>query len=725
MTKASQFHEPIKLAISMVLLYWLALWMDWDMPKYGALAIALVSLGTAGASFQKGMLRIVGTTAGLAVGMLGLALVAQDRWLTLLFHAGYLVIVGYFMPTSRYGYAWFVAGFLPSLVWASTYGKVDNFFHYASFRYLETSAGITIYTLISVLLWPRRAGDALGQQGRDFWPGLRELFGLYRGQAHDGVPPVEASELRTRLAGAMAKMWATLEAAYGDTPAIKARRRSWEDLRVTTRAFADAMELWRESIEDCRQLDRKRLLPGFESAMDTIDERLARIGDLWQVQAGGADVEHDDRSLLAPLELDADHAAMTDLTHFERAALLGSVQQLQLLDFTSRSLLRTMRDLAGLDVARDVESTELPRDLYRPSRWDSLRLINALFPALCFAAAYVFWIYMDPPTGPSVPNMAATFSLVVLLTPMNILKLLPPMVGIMWCIVAPVYFLVMPRLDGGTELLALIFVYTLVAGLLSARFPMVKLLMLVLFVMMVNVSNEQVYSFPGLVDAGCMFVLSIGIIGVVQMLMTPMRPEHVMLSGLRRFFRGCARITGEFAGSRSDAAARERAARKRYFESMVLPVPARLRQVEKKLDYTMLPGTGPENVNRLLDALQGITLRLQALELAQDRVARHAGTWGEQLVALGAQLRERVQGVFETWSRLEPVDEAYEGTAVRELARGLETQLDRASHLDDDVLADLYTVLGCARGLVEAVAETQAAMRPIDWDRLAEARFSV
>jgi len=34
MFSKANIQEAFKLAISMVLMYWLALWMDWDMPKY-------------------------------------------------------------------------------------------------------------------------------------------------------------------------------------------------------------------------------------------------------------------------------------------------------------------------------------------------------------------------------------------------------------------------------------------------------------------------------------------------------------------------------------------------------------------------------------------------------------------------------------------------------------------------------------------------------------------
>ncbi len=39
-------QQAFKLALSMTLFYWLALSMNWELPQYGALAIAIISLGT-------------------------------------------------------------------------------------------------------------------------------------------------------------------------------------------------------------------------------------------------------------------------------------------------------------------------------------------------------------------------------------------------------------------------------------------------------------------------------------------------------------------------------------------------------------------------------------------------------------------------------------------------------------------------------------------------------
>ncbi len=724
-----QLQEAFKLALSVTLFYWLALWMDWDMPKYGALAIVLISLGTTGASMHKGAMRLVGTTVGLAVGMVGLALFAQDRWLNLAFLATYLVFVAYFMQVSRYAYAWFVAGFLPPLVWATTYGNVDNAFHYASFRYLETSAGIIIYTVISAVLWPQNAGDALGRQGSNLWTGLRSLFVMYRRQLADGELPAEESQLRTRLAGAASQMLTTLQAAYSDTPQVIARKREWESLRGNVRALGNALVLWQATLEDSRRLQLDRLLPRLEHTLATVDGRMMRISDLWRAQfskVDPTDTDDADRSLVELVAQVIDREIAADLSHFDRAALLSFVQQLNVLDAVSGELLRTMRALAGLDDRRNPSGCSTPEDLDRPSRWDPSRLINALFPAICFVAGYLFWIYADPPTGPNVPNMAAVFSLIILLTPMRALALLPLLLIATWVTVAPVYFFVMPRLDNGFGLLALIFAYTFVFGLLSGKRAILKTVTLMLFVMMTGISNHQVYSFIGLVDGAMMFLLALSIIAVVQMLIGPARAEQAFISNLRRFFRGCARVVAEYAVGESRDASSGRVMRKRYCESMVLPAPRRLRALEKKLDNKLLSNDARENVRRLIDAVQSLAHRFQALELADARVAQRSAEWREPLVLMGRQLAKRLQGLFEVWSRFERCDPLAERAALQSLAADLEAQLDRSGasdRLDDEALADVYAMLGCARGLIHEAAVTQRAASRINWEHLGEARF--
>ena len=109
-----QLQEAFKLALSMMLFYWLALWNDWDLPKYGALAIVIISLSTTGASLNKGFMRVAGTGLGALAGFVLLSWFSQLPLGMLLATTVYLVITGYFLQTSRQGDTWFNAGAIPA-----------------------------------------------------------------------------------------------------------------------------------------------------------------------------------------------------------------------------------------------------------------------------------------------------------------------------------------------------------------------------------------------------------------------------------------------------------------------------------------------------------------------------------------------------------------------------------------------------------------------------------
>ena len=81
MTRQVQIQEAFKLALSLMLFYWLALSMDWDLPKFGALAIVVISLSTTGASLNKGIMRIAGTGLGAFAGFVLLSWFGRQSFL--------------------------------------------------------------------------------------------------------------------------------------------------------------------------------------------------------------------------------------------------------------------------------------------------------------------------------------------------------------------------------------------------------------------------------------------------------------------------------------------------------------------------------------------------------------------------------------------------------------------------------------------------------------------
>jgi uncharacterized membrane protein YccC len=729
MNRTTQLREAFKLALSMLLFYWLTLWMDWDYSKFGALAIVVTSLATTGASLNKGIMRVVGTGIGALAGFVLLSLFAQSSWGILLGVSAWLVAIAYFIQTTRQGDTWFNAGFVPVAIWSSSYMQLDSAFHIASSRFLETAAGVLVFSIVSALLWPRTSGPALLQQGRSLWDGLGQLFNHYRGQLSGEQEPAGVAELRTKLAGDYQQMLATLQAAYTDTPQVQSRKRAWELLRSDLRLYSGAQELWRESSDDCRQLGLPALLPSLEADLDRLQQRLQHGTELWQAAAGDSNaVTEPPTGLLLPLEITIDSKAAGQLSADQKAAVANFTRQLRSLDQSSLHLLQTLRVLAELDTMDTLAERILQPDPYRPSRWNPERLFTALFPAACWGIAWGVWILIDPPGGPAIPMIAAALSLSAVMAPINLTGLLIVLLLSMFITVAPVYMFLMPTLDSGAALLGLVFTYTFVFALLGGKSPVLKIGPLMMFVMVVNITNEQAYSFMAMVTFSLVLLLGVSIVVLVDRLLSPMHPEKILLRGVRRFLTGCARVTGDIGLSMDRQPRRARHLRRRVFESRIVPFSARLNKLEQQLDYHLFPDNPPEKVSRLVDSLQSLRWRLQNLETTYDKAAEESPELLRTIAPLNAAWRQHVRETLNRWAKLQPVTDseaAKEAAYGTRLARQLE-QLHASSQLDaldDTALQHLYTVMGSTQSLLESVRMLGDNMRQINWQQWSTERF--
>ena len=101
-----------------------------------------------------------GTLLAFVAGLFFLGLFPQDRWLFFISISPYLAFVSYKMTGKNGQYFWFVAAFVSMMI--TTAGPTsEHAFEFAAFRTIETLFGITIWTLISIFIWPRSNRGAL------------------------------------------------------------------------------------------------------------------------------------------------------------------------------------------------------------------------------------------------------------------------------------------------------------------------------------------------------------------------------------------------------------------------------------------------------------------------------------------------------------------------------------------------------------------------------------
>ncbi len=726
-----QLQEAFKFALSMVLMYWLALWMVWDLVQYGPLAILLISLSSAGASLNKGLMRVLGTVIACLVAFALLDWFGQERWLMMVALAAYLLFTGYFMQTSRYAYAWFVAGFVPLVIWGDTYLDIDNAFHFGIFRLLETSAGVLIYSIVSMVLWSQYASDVLHRQGSVFLQSYRQLLGFYCGALQKPAEPDEAAGLRLKLDALLPQIKATLQAAYSDSWEVRGNKRVWARIPIQFCSLIDVLELWRVSIDDCRSLNLDQSLARLDHSLSILDQRFQRIDELWKAgQVLGAIPKHDDARLM--LEVPVDLGKIDGFSYVQQGMLLNCAHQLMALDRASRALFTTLQVLAGMESSRALSSINLAQKTNRSPRWDSQRFTKALIPVLAFILGYLFWIFPTdpPPGGQSIATQSGTLGLLSVLAPINMRNLVLMLIACLFLVVAPVYFVVMPWLDTGTSLLALIFAYSLIFYYLGYRWPTVKLAALLMFVMTVNISNQQSYSFIGLVDSGFVQLIGGSSVIIVTMLLMPTRPEKILVRGIGNFFQGCGRITDSFARIPMDS--RWRKHRNSTADAVVQSTPGQLRTIEKSLDYQLFPDNSQEKMQHLLDTLRSVVYRLL---VTQELVNRVAGAFdsstGKTTSPLGDELPFELHQLFEHWMKQTQATTAtnQQYTAFRQLNYELEQQLEayatntEGHQPDEQILMEFIALLGSMRGLLDALVETDKAINEINWEQLAVARF--
>ena len=728
-------QQALKLALSLVLFYAFALTVNWDVANYGSLAIVLVSLGTRGASLQKGILRVVGTTAGVVVGYCIVAAFAQDRWGALIAMSIYLAFVSYAMQTSRFGYAWFVTGFVPLVIWGDNYPDFGNAFYFGTFRWLETTAGILIYTIVDMLLWPRHAGDQFRNQRIELWSEIGALTENYRRCLNESPEETSIAAHRAKMAGAFAGVTASLEQASIDTPAVRGRRSEWQEWVKQTASFLSSLELWYESIIDCKKYDLQQDVRSLVPILKRLEDRLALIE---RIEQQGAQCIHQDsrielREATTPLPInELAEPRIASLTATQRPVFQCFVDHLRSLDRSSQNILRLLVDMPS----QSDEADHVVIPALQPAEPEAKRWIAASFPSIVFALSFVMWILINPPAGQKVPMMAAIFSLMVVLNRINPIPLVVLMVVSTLFVVAPVYWLIMPRLESGEALLVMVFCFAFLFGYLGGKNPAFKMGPMIMFVNMTGISNEQSYSFRGPVDGAMMTIMAGLVVAAVYVLYRTMRGEVIILTNVRQFFRGCSSVAAMYHPSAPEEAASPTAStasrqRLRYLQANVLPIPARIRSAQKVVNEKLVSAVAPEQLEELSNGLQSLADRLQTLEWQIAKTRRTLPQIESRLSSLIDEIRRDLEDQFKELARLP--DLADTSTVARassgELRAELEQVLQRVQdelakgQIDEQSATSMFALVGSVRGLVESLDAARQTMVSIHWAAFSQSRF--
>ena len=725
MTLSPAFKQAFKIALAMVISYAIALWMGWDKPLWSGLAVAVGCLGSVGDSVSRGLQRVLGTAFAGVVTIILASLFIQDRFSFLLLMSLFVALCNYMLCNNpRYFTFWLCAGFTVPLVAFIGDGLSVNTFEIIIERTNETALGLLVYSIVGVLIWPQNAGDAFKSQLRDCVRQQAELFAGLRQQSRGQAAPSDTEHLIGTLRQEVGALTDSLDAAVFDSDDIWRSRVALRRIVDDLTPILSEMERWYLCYGDLKGVDIGRALPGLQAYLDSIQKQFAIFEEALETgsQPGPPVVRE-------PLTLDRD--ILREFPHFIRAAIVLRFDQLISIGDRVDALVRAADEINGAQPNRRPEISKSDRS----SMWvpDADALAATVRQSTVLWIVLLMAIYMPEFGNIYVGFIAITNALAMGLSkapfaPVRILYK-PAIFGTVFA--GLLYIFLMPALSGYLQLSIMIFAATfLISYVLDDRkYFLAKILGLVMFVVVTDITNEQSYSFYWPADWLLAMILFCVIHTIAWRLPISFRPQERFPAMLERFFSSAEALLPRTTGSKvpdTRLGIFQRWLRD-YHLYNVKVLPQRLRVWARMLPAEDLAEDKRAELDRMLTGIEALANWIIAASrpeaegpqrLPPSLLADIAG-WEEGLHrALKKLANTEVPLDVEDWRSR--VDAKFE-----QIETQVENLLNEADYetLPVSMRAAMYRKLGKYRGLSDALVETAGAASNIDWTAIKRSRL--
>ncbi|MBW2514681.1 MAG: FUSC family protein, partial [Deltaproteobacteria bacterium] len=480
----------------MMLVYGIALKVNWMNPHWAGFAVAMISLATAGESIHKGMLRLAGTIPGCLSALVILSLAPQSRWLCLLLACVWIFFTTYMMlADKKRGYFWNVAGFVSLIILVTGPSSSESLFMHAMYRTAETGMGVVVYMLITLFLWPRNNLGAIRKTGGMLVATQAAIVQAGREIMTDGRTDAKVNELFGQEIQLLARFAQVLKAEGSESYAIHEMRQQWNRLNGLFAAVMESLDRLKIGLEDLAGIDVTAVLPDLPTFFDKLNLCFDEIQSLLK----GNPPEHKS----ATITLTVDKIALKGVSHLDRAALAVTRQELVKLETLVHAMLDCTRNIAGApaltaDVKQAAPSRPHSQGFMMPVV-DPDHLSGAFFAAASLAVGFLIWIYIDPPGHTGWFWMTGTVAMIVAGTHQLKASVLGKSIGQASVVGLLAYVFIMPQLSSFVGLGTLLFIATfVVCYFFTGLFRMAGMIAVI---NEIAVSNPQVYNFAAMANA--------------------------------------------------------------------------------------------------------------------------------------------------------------------------------------------------------------------------------
>lgn len=191
-------QTALRTALAITLAAFTAFALHLENPYWSAITACVVSMSNLGASLERGILRIIGTIAGAALGYVFASLFINKP--IMFFSSVFLVIaIGYYYSlVTRYSYSFIIGLVTVSLVMLSAVYQRDSLLHIAIWRSTEIIVGVVAVLLTSYLVFPYKNKVQFTKNLTLFMEQLSQLLDLFN-DTLTGVAKIDSAKTIAQL----------------------------------------------------------------------------------------------------------------------------------------------------------------------------------------------------------------------------------------------------------------------------------------------------------------------------------------------------------------------------------------------------------------------------------------------------------------------------------------------------------------------------------------------
>lgn len=168
----------LKVLLASLFAMWLSLKFELDQPRTAMLTVAIVMQSRSGMVFAKSYYRLLGTSVGILISLILVALFAQERVLFLLSMAIWigLCTAGSMVYRNHQSYGFVLAGYTLCIVGLPAAVTPELTFNIAVTRISEILIGLISATMVSDLIFPQRVWDLIQVKVRERFSDFCDLL---------------------------------------------------------------------------------------------------------------------------------------------------------------------------------------------------------------------------------------------------------------------------------------------------------------------------------------------------------------------------------------------------------------------------------------------------------------------------------------------------------------------------------------------------------------------